>query len=180
MIFRAMFFLACCVSFCFGESVIAAERPNILWLSTEDIGPQLGCYGYDVQTPKIDAFAKRSLLYKNAWSNYPVCAPARTTIITGMYATSLGAGNMRCGAIKPASVKLLPELMRDSGYYCTNSSKTDYNFSNVGKVWDESSKKAHWKNRRRTNRSLRCSTIQRRTKARSATNPTSRRSTPSR
>ena len=151
MIVRAIFLFACCISFCltfwFSESVIAAERPNILWLSTEDIGPQLGCYGYDVKTPKLDAFADQSLLYKNAWSNYPVCAPARTTIITGMYATSLGAGNMRCNAIKPDSLKLLPELMRSGGYYCTNNSKTDYNFLDVGKVWDESSRKAHWKNR---------------------------------
>ena len=124
-----------------------AERPNIVWLSTEDIGPQLGCYGYEVNTPNIDAFAKRSLTFDVAWSNYPVCAPARTTIITGMYATSLGAGNMRCGAVKPEGLKLLPELMRDAGYYCTNASKTDYNLLDVNGVWDESSRKAHWKNR---------------------------------
>ena len=125
-----------------------AERPNILWLSTEDIGPQLGCYGHEVvKTPNIDAFAKRSLTYDVAWSNYPVCAPARTTIITGMYATALGAGNMRCGATKPVGLKLLPELMREAGYYCTNKSKTDYNLLDVDNVWDESSGKAHWKNR---------------------------------
>ena len=84
------------------QSAIASEsadRPNIVWLSTEDIGPHLGCYGYDIKTPNIDAFAKKSLTFDVAWSNYPVCAPARTTIITGMYATSLGAGNMRCGAV---------------------------------------------------------------------------------
>ncbi len=124
-----------------------ADRPNIVWLSTEDIGPQLGCYGYEIATPNIDAFAKRSLTYDVAWSNYPVCAPARTTIITGMYATSLGAGNMRCAAVKPQGLKLLPELMRGAGYYCTNASKTDYNLQDVDGVWDESSQKAHWKNR---------------------------------
>ena len=76
------------------------DKPNILWLSCEDIGQHLGCYGYDtVKTPNLDALAARSLTYDLAWSNYPVCAPARTTIITGMYATSLGAGNMRCNAI---------------------------------------------------------------------------------
>ncbi len=124
-----------------------AERPNIVWLSTEDIGPHLGCYGCDVKTPNLDAFAKRSLTYDVAWSTYPVCAPCRTTIITGMYATALGAGNMRCGAVKPAGLKLLPELMREAGYYCTNASKTDYNLLDVADVWDESSGKAHWKNR---------------------------------
>ncbi|QEG22307.1 sulfatase-like hydrolase/transferase [Mariniblastus fucicola] len=129
------------------EATEPAERPNIVWLSAEDIGPQLGCYGFDIKTPNIDAFAKRSLTYDLAWSNYPVCAPARTTIITGMYATSLGAGNMRCGAVKPQGLKLLPELMREAGYYCTNASKTDYNLLKVDGVWDESSSEAHWKNR---------------------------------
>ncbi len=134
-----------------------SERPNILWLSCEDIGPQLGCYGVaTVKTPTIDALASRSLTYDNAWSNYPVCAPARTTIITGMYATALGAGNMRCNALKHDSVKLLPELMREAGYYCTNATKNDYNFfapgepkagfAQPGNPWDQCDRKAHWKN----------------------------------
>lgn len=128
--------------------IATAEKPNILWLSVEDIGPHVGCYdAATVKTPSIDGLAARSVTYKHAWSNYPVCAPARTTIITGRYATSLGAGNMRCNAIKPDNVKLLPELMRAAGYYCTNASKKDYNFQNAGKPWDKSSKKAHWKNR---------------------------------
>ena len=154
MTVRSLFLVALFVFATITQSVIAsepasksAERPNIVWLSTEDIGPHLGCYGYDVDTPNLDAFAKRSLTYDVAWSNYPVCAPARTTIITGMYATSLGAGNMRCGAIKPKGLKLLPELMREAGYYCTNASKTDYNLLEVGGIWDESSRRAHWKNR---------------------------------
>jgi uncharacterized sulfatase len=140
-------FVAICSFAQASEPATTADRPNILWLSTEDIGPHLGCYGCDVKTPNLDAFAKRSLTYDVAWSTYPVCAPCRTTIITGMYATALGAGNMRCGALKPEGLKLLPELMRDAGYYCTNASKTDYNLLDVADVWDESSSKAHWKNR---------------------------------
>ncbi|MEM9575194.1 MAG: sulfatase, partial [Pseudomonadota bacterium] len=149
MIFRVClsFFLLALSSLVTGVRAQEPDRPNILWLSTEDIGPHLGCYGYDVKTPNIDQFAKRSLTFDTAWSNYPVCAPARTTIITGMYATALGAGNMRCGAIKPTGLKLLPELMREAGYYCTNASKTDYNLLDVNGVWDESSGKAHWRNR---------------------------------
>ena len=55
-----------------------AERPNILWLSAEDHGPHLGCYGDKyANTPNLDAFAKKSLLYLNAISTAPVCAPAR-------------------------------------------------------------------------------------------------------
>lgn len=146
MVDRSTFLLACCLLLWLGTPTVAADRPNILWLSAEDIGPHLGCYGFPIETPEIDAFADQSLRFQNAWSNYPVCAPARTTIITGIYATSLGAGNMRCAATKSDSLKLLPELLRDSGYYCTNNSKTDYNLRDVADVWDQSSSKAHWKN----------------------------------
>lgn len=125
------------------------DRPNILWLSIEDIGPQIGCYGFDIETPALDQLAKRSLVFDVAWSNYPVCAPARTTIISGMYASALGAGNMRSAAKRKPNVRLLPELLQEAGYYCTNAFKTDYNFADLKQtsIWNESSRKAHWKNR---------------------------------
>ncbi len=128
----------------------AAPRPNILWLSAEDHGPHLGCYGDRyADTPNLDAFATISLRYLNAISTAPVCAPARTTIITGMYAPSLGAHHMRSQAAKPAWLRFYPEFLREAGYYCTNNSKTDYNIEhNLKEIWDESSRKAHYRNRK--------------------------------
>ncbi|MFK7767078.1 MAG: sulfatase [Mariniblastus sp.] len=129
---------------------LADDRPNILWLSVEDIGPQIGCYGDEVaNTPTLDKFAKQGLVYDLAWSNYPVCAPARTTIITGMYASANSAGNMRSEVVMPKGVKMFPEYLRESGYYCTNNKKTDYNYQcNLAEVWDASSTKAHYRNRK--------------------------------
>jgi uncharacterized sulfatase len=126
----------------------ADDRPNILWITSEDNGPQLGCYGdpYAV-TPNLDALAAKSLRYRRCWSNAPVCAPARTTLISGMYATSLGGQHMRSGVRLPDDVRLYPEVLRQAGYYCTNNSKTDYNFAGENGGWDESSRKAHWRNR---------------------------------
>ena len=93
--------------------------------------------------------AKKSLLYLNAISTAPVCAPARTTIISGMYAPSLGAHHMRSQAAKPAWLKFYPEFLREAGYYCTNNSKTDYNIDhNIREIWDESSNKAHYRKRK--------------------------------
>lgn len=124
-------------------------RPNVLWLSVEDIGPQLACYGdTTAKTPHLDALAAKSLTYDVAWSNYPVCAPARTTIISGMYAGTLGAGNMRSQCKLPTNIKMFPEYLRDAGYYCTNNSKEDYNLIKHGQVWDTSNKKADWHNRK--------------------------------
>lgn len=124
------------------------DRPNILWLTAEDHGPHLGCYGDAyATTPHLDALAARSLLYTRASSTAPVCAAARTTIITGMYAPSLGAQHMRSRVLAPEWLKLLPSLMAEAGYYCTNNSKEDYNLKIRDKGWHESSNKAHWKNR---------------------------------
>ena len=126
----------------------ADERPNILWVTSEDNGPELGCYGDEyANTPNIDALAERSLRYRRCWSNAPVCAPARTTLISGMYATSLGGHHMRSGVKLPDRIRLYPQLMREAGYYCTNNSKTDYNFAGANPGWHESSRNAHWRNR---------------------------------
>ncbi|RLG69802.1 MAG: sulfatase, partial [Methanobacteriota archaeon] len=84
--------------------------------------------------------------YKRAWSTAPVCAPARTTIISGVYPPSLGAEHMRSQVPLPSFMKMYPQYLREAGYYCTNNSKEDYNLAKPGKVWDESSRKGHWKN----------------------------------
>ena len=126
----------------------APPKPNILWLTCEDIGPQLGCYGDKyADTPNLDRLAAKGVHYRHAWSNAPVCAPARTTIISGMYPTSTGAEHMRSMVPMPAGTQMYPQLLRAAGYYCTNNSKEDYNLAKPDKVWDESSAKAHWKNR---------------------------------
>jgi uncharacterized sulfatase len=137
----AVFLVASCV--------YAADRPNILWITSEDNGPHLGCYGDTyADTPHLDALAARGLIYLNAWSNAPVCAPARTAIITGMYPTSLGAQHMRSFVALPDSIRLLPQYLRAAGYYCTNNVKEDYNVQPNGRVWDESTGRAHWRGRR--------------------------------
>ncbi len=127
----------------------ADERPNILWISCEDISPRLGCYG-DPQatTPNLDQLAKQGVLFTQAHHVHGVCAPARTGIITAMYPTALGCNHMRCKGRLPEHVKPFPTYLRQAGYYCTNNSKTDYNFHwNTQEVWDESSGKAHWRKR---------------------------------
>lgn len=124
------------------------DRPHILWLTSEDNGPHLGAYGDRVATtPHLDALARRGVRYTRAWSTAPVCAPARTAIITGLYPSSLGAGHMRSLVPMPDGMALFPELLRRAGYYTTNNVKEDYNVVKSEAVWDESSATAHWKNR---------------------------------
>ena len=130
-------------------SLIAADRPNVLWITSEDNGPQLGCYGDEfADTPNIDRIAAKGMIYLNAWSTAPVCAPARTTIISGLYPPSTGSEHMRSMTRLPDSMKMYPQYLRQAGYYCTNNSKEDYNLEKPDQVWDDSSRKAHWRNRK--------------------------------
>lgn len=130
------------------------ELPNILWLTSEDNSPMLGCYGDEVATtPNLDQLAGEGFMYTHAYANAPVCAPSRNTIITGVYANSGGHQHMRSDYTKSAVIHLLPEYLRAKGYYCTNNSKEDYNIAggSIGggsDVWDESSKNAHYRNRK--------------------------------
>src|SRR5262249_40000595 len=130
-------------------SAPAADQPNVLWITSEDMGPHLGCYGDAyATTPNLDRLAARGLRYEVAWSNAPVCAPARTAIISGMYPTSTGAEHMGSLVPMPRGTRMYPQILREAGYYCTNWVKEDYNLDKPGKVWDDSSKTAHYRNRK--------------------------------
>lgn len=113
-----------------GISLFAREKPNILWITSEDNSAyMLGCYGNrQAQTPNIDAFAKESVLFENAYSHAPVCAVARATILMGAYSPTMGTQHMRSRHTIPAICKPNPEYLRAAGYHCTNPGKTDYNF----------------------------------------------------
>ncbi|MEQ1824592.1 MAG: sulfatase-like hydrolase/transferase [Pirellula sp.] len=126
----------------------AADKPNILWITSEDHGPEMGCYGDSLaRTPNVDGLAAKGMIFKRAWSVAPVCAPARSVIISGLYTSSSGGQHMRSMVPVPAMVKLYPEYLREAGYYCTNNSKEDYNVAKPKTLWDASSGSAHWRNR---------------------------------
>ena len=85
------------------------SRPNILWVSCEDISPNLGCYGDPhAITPTLDKLAEEGTRYTNAFTPAGVCAPCRSAIITGVNQTSLGTRDMRCKALLPEKIKLFP------------------------------------------------------------------------
>jgi uncharacterized sulfatase len=124
------------------------EKPNILWITCEDTSPRLGCYGDELAiTPNLDKLADEGIRYTKAFATAPVCAPSRSCLVTGVYATSLGTQHLRSEVKLPEKIKCFPEYLRAAGYYCSNNYKKDYNFIDVN-VWDESSHEAHWRTRR--------------------------------
>jgi len=154
------------------------KNPNFLFITCEDISPYLNCYGDSTaKTPNLDKLAKESLVYDNAFATVGVCAPSRSSIITGMYPVSIGTHHMRTGkdvtgwgyrrgyeykpimidqegnefghyaVVTPPEVRCFTVFLRQNGYFCTNSSKTDYQFKAPISAWDENGRKAHFKNR---------------------------------
>jgi arylsulfatase A-like enzyme len=147
---RTIFRMAALALLASASALADETRPNILWLSCEDISPHLGCYGDPhAITPHLDKLASEGVRYTHAFTAAGVCAPCRSTIITGMYQNSIGTHHMRCKSTLPKWLKPFPMALHEGGYYCTNNSKTDYQFKNPSpqEIWDDSSRNATWQDR---------------------------------
>ena len=138
-------------------------QPNIVWLVAEDLSPIIPPFGDStITTPTLSRLADEGVRYTHVFSPSGVCAPSRAAIALGMYQNNTGAHHMRTGgnprflppgvipyeAMPPAGVKMHSEYFREAGYYTTNNAKEDYQFKKPVTAWDESSRQAHWKNRK--------------------------------
>jgi arylsulfatase A-like enzyme len=106
-------------------SLTAAERPNILWLIAEDLGPHLSCYGTrEVSTPVLDGLSREGMRFTRYYTTAPVCSSSRSAFNTGMYQTTLGAHHHRShrddGYTLPAGVKLISKRLSEAGYFTAN------------------------------------------------------------
>lgn len=139
-----------------GQPGEADTRPNIIWFMVEDIGCYLGCYGDTVaKTPNLDKLASEGVMFTNVYSVSGVCAPSRSSLITGCYPTAIGTHNMRVAGtgskpegiiphepVLPPQVKTFTEHLRKDGYYCMNKGKRDYQFEAPRAAWDDLN--GHW------------------------------------
>jgi arylsulfatase A-like enzyme len=132
--------LACVAGLIVMTSASAAGKPNILWLFAEDTSPWMGCYGDPINeghTPNIDGLADRGVRFSRAFVPAPVCSPCRSALMGGRNQIRFNAHEHRSsrGPAKiqlPENMKLLPQLIKESGYFTFNFGKDDYNF-----VWDQ-------------------------------------------
>ena len=126
-------------------------RPNILWIMSEDNSKHyLRHFDPDgVVAPAIESLAQNGVTFDRAFSCGPVCSVARTTLITSCYAPRIGIQFHRRSKMAgmPSGLRMFPAYLRDAGYYTTNNSKEDYNAQKSSDVWDDSSRRASWKNR---------------------------------
>nr|WP_298894690.1 sulfatase [uncultured Altererythrobacter sp.] len=163
LLIAIMFVQACAPSgfIAVADPVAMPDRPNIILITAEDLGPRLGFMGDPVAvTPSLDRLASQSVVFTRAFTTAGVCAPSRAALITGVHQTTIGAHNMRTSsygenmdegapyrAVPPPDVKAFPELLRAAGYFTINDFKTDYQFGNAFTVWDRSTKGADWNDR---------------------------------
>lgn len=126
------------------------SRPNILWIVGENFALDLGCYGArNVETPNLDGLAERGVRYTRVYSTSPVCAPSRSALMTGWYATTTDMHNMRSHRDDdfrlPGGIRPVTHLLADAGYHTANithigervvgTGKLDLNFVNEGAVY---------------------------------------------
>jgi N-sulfoglucosamine sulfohydrolase len=121
----------------------AGERPNIVWVVGEDMGPELGCYG-DAQaiTPNADRLAREGARFTRCFTHAAVCAPSRHGLITGQYPIKTGAHHMRSTLVNPPVT--FTKLLRDNGYTVAWPGKTDFNFKEPKEFAD--SREKWWTN----------------------------------
>lgn len=140
--------------FVVNAQLFAADKPNILWITSEDNGISwVSCYGStNATTPAIDQLAKEGFRYTHCFDNAAVCAPTRSCWITGMYAISNGTQPMRSrNEIPHDKIPYYPDLLKKAGYYTSNQSKTDYNIGGRPDkgCWDRSGGKGFgWQTRK--------------------------------
>lgn len=148
-----LLFISLCAAWCasLGNAAVAADRPNFVWLISEDNSMHYLRHfdEHGASTPRIEELAKDGLTFINAFSNSPVCSVARTTLITSCYGPRIFTQFHRRSVLVPLpnGLRMFPAYLRDAGYYTTNNRKKDYNAIEGEGVWDESSNQASWRNR---------------------------------
>lgn len=139
------------------------DLPNFLFVVFEDMGPRIGAFGDTVATtPVLDAFAAQSVQFANTFTTAGVCAPSRSSLITGVHQQTLGTQHMRTRspsslvpsggpiayeAVPPENMKAFPEFLRAAGYYTSNNGKTDYQFGEPFTIWDDQDAEHPWRAR---------------------------------
>lgn len=102
------------------------EKPNILLIMADQLIPFLtGAYGHKVvKTPNLDRLAAEGVVFDAAYSPCPVCAPARASMLTGRYASTIGAYDN--AATFSSEVPTLPHYLTLAGYDCVLSGKMHF------------------------------------------------------
>jgi arylsulfatase A-like enzyme len=116
-----------------GLSLAETQRPNVLFLISDDLNNMLGCYGDSLaKTPHIDRLAARGVRFERAYCTFPLCGPSRNSILTGLYPNSTGIlANAQIFRQTIPDQLSMPQAFRQAGYLSTRIGKLyHYNVPN--------------------------------------------------
>lgn len=114
--------------------------PNILFISVDDLRPELGCYGVSqIITPNMDRLAKEGAVFLNSYANVPVCGASRASLLTGLRpAGKVTLRGYKCRSdASAAEFKTLPEYLKQNGYYTISNGKMMHVQDDTPQAWSE-------------------------------------------
>jgi iduronate 2-sulfatase len=125
------------------EAPARPTRPNVLFIMSDDLRPDLSCYGSYVETPNLDRLAGRGVRFEHTWVQYPLCNPSRTSLLTGRYPTTTGAlSNRNYFRDSYPDMVTLPQLFKNAGYQTLRIGKVFHDSADDPVSWTYGAKRA--------------------------------------
>src|ERR1039457_6613395 len=122
------------------ESSKPARRPNVLFLMSDDMRVEIGCYHsmFHAQTPNLDALARSGVRFDRNYCQFPLCNPSRASLLTGRNPTKTRVlGNHTDFRTAHPDWTTLPQLFKDNGYVTVRAGKIYHGGIDDAKSWGE-------------------------------------------
>jgi arylsulfatase A-like enzyme len=112
-----------------GMPILAAERPNVLFVIVDDLRPELGCYGNrEIKTPHFDKFAESGTLFTRAYCQAAACAPSRAAVMTGLRPDTTRVWDLKGKfRVNMPNVLTIPQHFHQHGYHTVSMGKIFHN-----------------------------------------------------
>lgn len=133
--------LLACVSLGLATAVVAQEKPNVLFIISDDLNEVIGSWGHPlIQTPNIDALSERGVRFRRAYCQVSVCNPSRASFLTGLRHKNTGVrtNDQNFRDVQP-DILTLPQYFKENGYWTGTVGKVFHQGERDPQSWTWSS-----------------------------------------